>query len=57
MDTASKKSDKTSPVAGRIFRMNHHRSFSTVSGFDSRLKNKAKVFPSYFSHKSKNDDG
>jgi hypothetical protein len=57
LETSSKKSDKVSPVAGRIFKINHHRSFSTISSFDHRLKNKAKVFPSYFSHKTKNDDG
>jgi hypothetical protein len=58
METMSKKSDKSSPtVAGRIFKMNHHRSFSTVSQINNRLKDKAKVFPQYFSQKGKNDDG
>ena len=50
METVSRKSDKSSPtVAGRIFKMNHHRSFSTVSQINNRLKDKAKVFPQYFS--------
>ena len=57
LETSSKKSDQMSPVANRIFKVNHHRSFSTLSGLDNRLKNKAKVFPSYFSQKTKNDDG
>lgn len=57
METLSKKSDKSSPVAKRVFNMNHHRSFSSVSQINNRLKDKAKVFPSYFSQKAKNDDG
>lgn len=56
METMSRKSDKSSPVAGRVFKMNHHRSFSTVSQINNRLKDKAKVFPTYFSQKGKNDD-